>query len=366
MVRLIRFVSVASLLYLFLVSIDLMGVSFKLFGKEFSQGLIQATSNPFLALFSGLLATSLIQSSSTTTAMIVSLVGSGTLTVENAVPMVMGANIGTAVTATLTSLGHVTRKEEFRRAFTAATMHDFFNLLSVMIFFPLELMTGYLQKMATFVAGGIESLGGVKYTSPVKIIVRPLCKKIKHLVSDFTSFEDPVVAGILLTIACILLFTSLFFLVKVMRSWIVGHVEAVFDKVIFRSGVLAMAMGALFTMLVQSSSITTSMLVPMIGAGLLTAERAFPITLGANVGTTITAMLAALTGGVAGLTIALVHLFFNITGILIFYPIQFMRQIPINLARGLANLSADRKWVAVVFVLVVFFIVPLVFISLSR
>jgi len=334
--------------------------------KEFSQALIQATSNPFIALFSGLLATSLIQSSSTTTAMIVTLVAAGSLTVHNAVPMIMGANIGTAVTSTLAALGHITRKDEFRRAFTGATMHDFFNLLTVVILFPIEMATGYLEKLAMWASTLIDSMGGIKFTSPLKAIVKPATQWIKHEVVEFTAWGDKADAGILLVISLIFLFVALTFLVKVMRTWVVGRAEAVFDKVIFRSGVLAMIMGMLFTALVQSSSITTSMLVPMIGAGLISPIRAFPVTMGANVGTTITALLAAMAGGTAGLTIALVHLFFNLTGIAIFYPIQTVRMIPINIAEGLAHVSADRKWVALVFILIVFFVIPLSIILCSK
>jgi sodium-dependent phosphate cotransporter len=135
-------------LYFFLVSIGLMGKAFKGFGKDFAETLLQTTSNPFIALFVGILATSLVQSSSTTTSIVVGMVASGVITVGNAVPIIMGANIGTTVTNTLVSLGHITRREEFKRAVSGATVHDFFNLMCVAILFPLELATGFLQKFA--------------------------------------------------------------------------------------------------------------------------------------------------------------------------------------------------------------------------
>jgi len=105
---------VGVLLYLFLVSIGLMGAAFKGFGKGFAENLIRTTSNPFVGLFVGILATSVVQSSSTTTSIVVGMVGSGVITVGSGVYIVMGANIGTTVTNTLVSLGHFTRRDEFR------------------------------------------------------------------------------------------------------------------------------------------------------------------------------------------------------------------------------------------------------------
>ena len=106
------------LLYCFFLSLDMIGLAFKLFGKEFAQTLIETTTHPFVGLFIGLLATSLVQSSSTTTSMTVGMVAAGALTIEGAIPIIMGANIGTTVTNTLVSLAHFTRPQEFRRAFS--------------------------------------------------------------------------------------------------------------------------------------------------------------------------------------------------------------------------------------------------------
>ena len=90
---LLQILQLVFFLYLFLVSIGLMGASFKIFGKGFAETLIATTSNPFVGLFIGVLATSLIQSSSSTTSIVVGMVGGGVLTVGNAIPIVMGANI---------------------------------------------------------------------------------------------------------------------------------------------------------------------------------------------------------------------------------------------------------------------------------
>jgi len=128
--------------------------------------------------------------------------------------------------------------------------------------------------------------------------------------------------------------------------------------VLTRSGLLGLAIGAIVTALVQSSSITTSLLVPIFGAGILTLEAGFPIMIGANIGTTVTAILAAAVWGPEALTIAVVHLLFNLSGTAIFFPFKFMRRIPIRMAEGLATLAVrNRIWV-VAYILGVFVLLP--------
>src|SRR5690606_15224988 len=122
-------------------------------GADFQEGLLRSVSHPISGLCAGLLATALVQSSSVTTATIVGMVGAGTLPFPLAVPMIMGANIGTTITSTLAALGSIRRAAEFRKAFAAATMHDFFNLISVAILLPLELATGVLSRAALALTG---------------------------------------------------------------------------------------------------------------------------------------------------------------------------------------------------------------------
>jgi sodium-dependent phosphate cotransporter len=126
-------------------------------------------------------------------------------------------------------------------------------------------------------------------------------------------------------------------------------------------GIVAMLLGVIITVSVQSSSITTSILIPLAAAGVISLRNAYPVTLGANVGTTITAILAALaTDAPEALTIALVHTTFNIVGILLLYPIPKIRDIPIKAAEGLAELAVARKTYAVAYVVFAFIVVPLV------
>jgi solute carrier family 34 (sodium-dependent phosphate cotransporter) len=362
----LKILSVGALLYLFLVSIGLMGAAFKGFGKEFAENLISTTSNPFIGLFIGILATSVVQSSSTTTSLVVGMVGSGVLEIPNAIPIIMGANIGTTVTNTLVSLGHVSRRDEFRRAISAATVHDFFNLICVIILFPLELATGFLEKTATLMSTLFQNIGGVKFTSPIKVATKPAVKLI-HKAALFVSGSELASYIIILILSLLLLFFALYFIVKVMKSLVINRAEIVLDNVISKSKLLGLFAGLCFTIIVQSSSITTSLLIPLVAAGILTIESAFPITIGANIGTTTTAILASFaTGNIDAIVIAFAHFLFNLTGTVFIYPIKYFRKIPINLAKAFGELAAYKRRYAFFYVLGVFFIVPALLILISK
>ena len=148
------------------------------------------------------------------------------------------------------------------------------------------------------------------------------------------------------------------------------QVEGAVSRALERSALLGMLVGVVVTVMVQSSSITTSLLVPLAGAGLLTLTQAFPITIGANIGTTVTAFLAALavTGAnaEAAVIIALAHLMFNISGTLLIYPIPKIRNIPLAAARRLADVAVrSRKW-ALLYVVVLFYGLPALFAVLDQ
>jgi sodium-dependent phosphate cotransporter len=146
-----------------------------------------------------------------------------------------------------------------------------------------------------------------------------------------------------------------------MKSLMLNQIEFGLDKALARGGGLfAILIGILITFSVQSSSITTSILVPIVGSGILSIENAFPITLGANIGTTITAVLASFAvDDPAGLTIALHHVFFNLIGVIMVYPVKAVRNFPVNLAKGLSVITAKRRYIAILYVLVTFLLLPL-------
>jgi sodium-dependent phosphate cotransporter len=353
-----------AVLLLFFVSIELMGDSFKLMGKGVVDTLLTMTTNPFVGLFIGVLTTSLVQSSSTVTTMTVTLVASGGLTIAGAIPIVMGANIGTSVTNTMVSLGHVTRKDEFSRAIAGATVHDFFNLLSVLILFPMEISFQLISRIAAVLTEGLQGVGGTKLLSPLKELVDPVVDVIIHL------FQSNGFMVLLAGLA--LLFLSLRFLVKILKGAVLSRSEEYLHKYIFSSVTVSLLFGVLLTVLVQSSSITTSITVPLVAAGLLRVDQIFPFVLGANIGTTITSLLAALAfaaggtlEGIAALKVAFAHLSFNVLGTALFLPIRFLRNIPIRLAEALGRLAVVNRFYALGYLLTVFFVIPILVIVLT-
>jgi sodium-dependent phosphate cotransporter len=366
-----RALAVVFLLFVFLVGVRCLGDGFKMLGKDLLDAFFAATSNPFIALMVGVLATTLVQSSSVSTSMIVGLVAApeNPLPLANAVPMIMGANIGTTVTNTIVSLGHMGRRDEFRRAFAVATCHDFFNFMAVSVLLPMELMTGFLRRAATAIADWVGGAGGVKYESPLKAVLKGTLSPVKKGVSALV--ESPQTQGvILILIAAALIFTALFLLVKVMRSAVHSKVEVYVTRFLGSNALLAITVGAIVTVMVQSSSVTTSLLVPLAGAGIVTLRQAFPVTLGANVGTTITALLASLAASGAnaraGVVIALVHLLFNLAGTLLIYPITAIRNLPLAGAERLAGVAVNSRHWALVYVLILFYGLPALFAFLDR
>lgn len=358
---------VVALLYLFLTGVELLSGGFKTMGAGFVDGLFEGVSNPVAGLFVGLLATVLVQSSSVSTSVIVGLVASGVVGADEAVPMIMGANLGTTVTNTLASLGHMRRDMEFRRAFAAATVHDFFNILAVIVFLPLELATGYLSSTAGWITEQVIGSSGAEFNSPLKAAVKMPAGWVKDLLSGVGAGGNWM-GGLMILIGLAFIFLALAYITRNMRLLVADRVEAAINRTLGAgSGLVAILLGAIITVSVQSSSITTSVLVPLAASGVLTLENIYPVTLGANVGTTVTALLAALaTGNPAAVTVAVVHTLFNVSGIALFYPIRALRRIPLRLAAGLADVAAERRSTAIVYALGMFVVIPLIGVMVLR
>lgn len=356
--RAVRAVLVLLLIYIFLVGVSSLEGGIKVMGKETQESLFSNVDHPLAGLFVGILGTVLVQSSSASTSVIVGLVASGALGVDAAVPMIMGANIGTTVTNTIVSLGSARQTEGFRLAFTAATMHDFFNLIAVAILLPLEIATGFLLNTATWIAEKLPVGQDATFDSPIKGAVKWGASQFERILELFISNET--VTGVsMIVLGIAIIFITLTYITRNMRILIASRIETSMNAALARSGLVGMGVGVIVTIAVQSSSITTSILVPLVAAGILAVRNAYPITLGANIGTTITAFLAALaTGTLAGMEIALVHLLFNVFAILIIYPFPRIRYIPVDLAGRLAKLAMNRKTLAIGYVVVAFIVVP--------
>ena len=358
---------VFGLIYTFLVGVSSLESGIKVMGADTQESLFSSVSNPVAGLFIGILGTVLVQSSSASTSVIVGLVGTGALGVGDAVPMIMGANIGTTVTNTLVALAHMRQSEEFKRAFSAATVHDFFNLMAVSIILPIELATNVLSNSAEKISEQLVGSAGSEWKSPIKKWVKEPVGWLKDL-GDSIGASGNVLGTLLVAIGLVIILISLAFITKNMRKLVADRIEASLNKVLGKgAGTVAMLLGLVITISVQSSSITTSIMIPLAAAGVVSLRNIYPVTLGANVGTTITALLAALaTSRPEALTVAIVHTLFNVGGIVLLYPMPYVRDIPIRLAENLAKIAINRRVAAVVYVVVVFIVVPLLGVAILR
>lgn len=334
----LQWLAVVGLVYLLICAVSLIGTGFKTATGDQAKELFAFATNPFAGLVVGTVATALIQSSSTVTSIIVGLVAGG-LPVSVAVPMVMGANIGTSITNTIVSLGHVREKKEFARAFSAATVHDFFNLLSVVIFLPLEMAFGLLEKIgkvlaAPFYNGADASMDGFNF---VKAATSPVTDAISGPILSLGN----VMGGVLLIIVGIaMIFLAINYIGKLLKRLMVGKAREIMHTAIGRGPIAGIASGTIVTCLVQSSSTTTSLMVPLAGSGAFGLKQIYPFTLGANIGTCLTALLAAtaVTGNSeAALQIAFIHLTYNVLGVLIIYGLPFLRYLPVRAAEWLGE-----------------------------
>lgn len=505
--KVILFLLVWYLIWVFLCCLGLMGTGFKLLGGKDSAKMFDVVDNPISGVMVGILATVLVQSSSTSTSIIIGLVGADEMSVSIAIPMVMGANIGTSVTNTLVAMGHFADKDELRRGFAGATVHDFFNLLSVAVILPFQWATNFLghlsyemakdaepcddevescdktefikpyiapyyddvakydKKVATYVSEGycdgqcgdsditdeeltsmtnymcmnsddeklkcsdyIDEFKGswlkddmlkVKrmpayiqfsvgedlahaqyhYECPLELgcndlnspefwnrtsnTINPglqlgsdqvfeVCHKMKYNLCDKRLLKGGLMlrdwdlsdesAGALATVLSLSgLCVVLYLMVQCLNILVKGVAARYLRKAVSLNGYLSMVIGIFVTIMVQSSSITTSVLTPLVAVGLITLEDMFPLTLGANIGTTITGIMAATvvtSNPVQAWQVAICHLLFNIIGILIWYPIPFMRKIPLNAAKNLGVITEKYPWFPLAYVGLAFFAIP--------
>ncbi len=362
-----RSVLVLGFIYIFLVGVSSLETGIKVMGADTQEQLFSNVQHPLAGLFVGILGTVLVQSSSASTSVIVGLVASQALGVEQAVPMIMGANIGTTVTNTLVSLGHIRASAEFKRAFAAATVHDFFNVLAVAILLPLELATGFISAIAKGISGVLVGSSGSEWKSPIKASVKAPVGWIES-VWDTLGLTGNVLGVFMVMSGLVIVLAALTLITKNMRRLVADRVERTLNAVLGKgAGFVALVVGLLITIAVQSSSITTSILIPLTAAGVLTLRNAYPVTLGANVGTTITALLASLaTGSTDSLTVALVHTTFNVVGILALYVLPFARDVPIRSAERLSELAVARRQWAIAYVVIVFIAIPALGVAFLR
>lgn len=249
------------------VGVFIVGMNFLSEALEKSAGngmkrlLEKISNNRFSGVGIGAGVTAIVQSSSATSVMVIGLVNAGVMTLMQATPIIMGANIGTTITGVLVAL-----------------KNDFFDMAMYILAFA-GVMMGFAKKEKVKLAGSLCCGLGLIFVG-------------LEVMSSEQAFGNPLV-----------------------EEMFIG----IFEKVNFP--LLLILIGVIFTALIQSSSATTGVVITMVGTGVLPLDLALFIILGANIGTCVTALLAAMGANANSKRVALIHFTFNFIGTAVFSAI---------------------------------------------
>ncbi|CAF1374276.1 unnamed protein product [Rotaria sp. Silwood1] len=330
------------------------------------------------------------------------------------------ANIGTSITNTLVAFSQIGNRNEFSRSFSSGILMDVFNYLTTLVLLPIEIFIdrittisdifhrgGYLARVSGAIAAMIPEKQGMNIQL-LKVITKPLTKliiqidktilmsnttkqtvgkiycynetiKCKYLFrSMIENFGDNIVGIILFICSLLILIGILLFMVKLLKSIIIGVIDDTLKKILhiqshgwkeYLLGYVFVIIGIIGAILVQSSSIFCSILTPLVGLEVLSLERNYELTIGANIGTTITALLASLTQtGLffrQSIQIALTHFLFNVSGCILWYILPYFRRIPIYLSRQIGEIVSEYRWFALIYITLIFFLFPLILLILA-
>ncbi|RLN69921.1 hypothetical protein BBP00_00000112 [Phytophthora kernoviae] len=367
-------------LYFFMVGIKFIESGFILALGCGAKSAFSIADNPLAGLVIGTVSTALLHSSSTITSITVTLVASQGLTVRQGVYIVMGANIGTCVTCIVVAFGQIQSRSRFQRAMETAAVHTMFNLWSVFIMFPLEIIAHPLERLSVLLSHSKAS--GGEFGSPVDAVITPFANLIiqvdketiyaitagtKECTSDIsllvggafkgTSLNDGQVGATVVVIGFFTLACSLIWFVQMLAKVFLGPTKVLVSRMLAFNGYVNIAAGTIITFIVQSSTVVTCTLTPMAGLGVFTLEQVYPLIVGANLGTCGTTLLASLVVGDShAVAVALTHFWFNFFGIILFYPVAFMRRPILSWARSVAFFSASWVVVGIAFILMTYLI----------
>ncbi|TAD95719.1 MAG: Na/Pi cotransporter family protein [Bacteroidetes bacterium] len=352
------FIILSIAIYTFFIALGLLQITCKPVLQFFLNDIVNAISNPFVALFVGLLATAIVQSSSLTTSIAVIMVAENLISLQHAVPLIMGANIGTSLTSTFTSLAYMNNRYEFKDAISAATIHDFFNILTTFILFPLE----YYFHILSNTAGNLTHF----------LLSLPLFEPSFHYEWEITKIVTHWIANnlpnqvILLTLSIVLMLISIKVFAVYTKQFLAKKEDSGLTNRIFRNSYQSLLAGFLLTAIARSSSVMSSVTVPLVVSKKVSLEKYFPFIMGVNVGTTVTAVLVSMGKSDIAISLAFAHLAFNVFGILIFFPIQKLRQIPIYLSKKLGEMVMKNQLYGLLYILLIFFLLPFLLIYFSK
>lgn len=367
--------------FLFICSLEGVGYGFKLMFKEWAKvilSMVESGVAPFAGLAVGVLATTLLESSSavvaTTMVSMAGMVASGlplSSAIRFGVPMVLGANVGTTVgnTITLFAIRRSTTREEFNSTIPGVVVDDIYEFLTICLFFPLELATGFLSKTATslgfflFNILKLEKVLSIFENTIIDILIEdPI---IKPMGEFFVNIFGPRFSGILLfAFWFVVVVISIDFLISkglkklIQSDWAENVTSA------FSSPFKSFATGFSITWLVGSSSIGTSLAIPMIATRMVKLDEAYPYLCGCNIATTVdlAQIYGYIAGGIIGVMLGSAHVFLNILALLL-WLVTPLRIVPIRIAQGIGEFMSSRRYSALLllgYAITIFIIVPLI------
>ena len=291
----------------------------------------------------------------------VGLVASGAVGLAPAVPIIMGANIGTTVTPMIVALGLISQRKEFGHGVSTATLHGLFNIFMVIILMPIELTTRSLSTAADTLASWLYGLVG--NVTPSTGFLEFLTQSISSPLASLSS-SDQFPTGnpyLFIVLGMAALLVSLRLIIKLFEGRVAVQVRNRMNRYLFGHPRQAFLTGFVTTAILQSSSVTTSFVVPLAAQTKLALPRVFAYLIGTNIGTTITALVAATILGAsseAALALAFVHLLVNCIGAILLYPLKAIRNIPIIISTAIGKASRDNRVIPVIYLVLIYFLLP--------
>ncbi|KAI6234525.1 hypothetical protein M3Y99_00805000 [Aphelenchoides fujianensis] len=417
-----------TIIFCFICSLGLLTDAFKLIGVRGIGHTIKSSSliqNPVSASILGMMSTLVLQNGSTLVSILVGMVASGLITVHHALPIIIGSEMGASLTNALISLAQSGDRNKFRRSFAAATMNDAFNILNYMVLLPSEISFGVIEKLSGMMVQPLVGTKGAELKT-LNLLTDPLLEEIVHIDDEainaaiaagenhsipigrdtfifrcvdldtkeidpncpydhlfaYSFWSDAFIGSVLLAFAIFALICCLVGIVQTMQSLLAGRVAVLARRLLdqecphpfeFLTGYLVMLVGALivFVLQVQSNTVLRSALTPLVGIGVVTLDRLYPLLLGERqhrqqfylaYWRLCSADPIKLK---ETLQIALCETLCNIFGVLAFYPIPFFRKLPMRVAMTLGDLTATYRWFSLVYIALFFFITPASLLALS-
>ena len=269
----LKLISLLGGLALFLFGMDVMGKALeRQAGGKLQTILAKMSSNVFKGFFLGLAVTAVIQSSSATTVMVVGFVNSGIMALKQAVGVIMGANVGTTVTAWILSLTALEGESLLVQIFKPTTLAPLLGIVGIVLYMFTK--SEKKQGIGTILLGFMALMTGMS------------------LMSDSMAFLEN-------------------------EKWFADLMVS------FTNPILAIVVGAVLTGVIQSSSASVGILQSLCSTGLVTGGVALPIILGQNIGTCVTALISTIGANRNARRAAMVHLYFNLLGVIIFAAVFY-------------------------------------------